>query len=101
MITNDLLTLTTVVKQSEGNIVSVMDGEKVMLSISNGKYYNLGRIGGDIWDLIIEPTSIKHIVEKLIYQYDVSVEICEEHVISFLYALKEENIVELVPVDNM
>lgn len=32
--------------QSEGNIVSDMDGEKVMLSIKNGKYYNLGKIGG-------------------------------------------------------
>ena len=28
-----------------------MDGEKVMLSINNGKYYNLGEIGGDIWEL--------------------------------------------------
>jgi len=32
----------------EGNIVSNMDGEKVMLSIKNGKYYNLGEIGGFI-----------------------------------------------------
>ena len=24
-----------------------MDGEKVMLSIQNGKYYNLGEIGGE------------------------------------------------------
>ena len=30
--------------QKEGNVVSDMDGEKVMLSIHNGKYYNLGEV---------------------------------------------------------
>ena len=29
-----------------------MGGEKVMLSVKNGKYYNLGEIGGEIWELI-------------------------------------------------
>ena len=34
----------------KGNIVSDMGGEKVMLSIENGKYYNLGEMGGEIWE---------------------------------------------------
>ena len=38
--------------QVKGNIVSDMGGEKVMLSVNKGKYYNLGEIGGDIWELI-------------------------------------------------
>ncbi|MEH7510936.1 lasso peptide biosynthesis PqqD family chaperone, partial [Priestia megaterium] len=44
-----------VVTQSEGNIVSDMGNEKVMLNIENGKYYNLGEIGGDIWESISKP----------------------------------------------
>ena len=32
-----------------------MDGEKVMLSIEKGKYYNLGLLGGVIWELIESP----------------------------------------------
>ena len=39
------------VGQVKGNIVSDMDGEKVMLSVDNGKYYNFGEIGGRIWEL--------------------------------------------------
>lgn len=55
--------LNTVVNQVEGNIVSDMDGEKVILCIQNGKYYNLGQVGGDIWSLIQEqPVSIQQIV---------------------------------------
>ena len=31
-----------------------MGGEKVMLSINNGKYYNLVKLVGSIWELIEE-----------------------------------------------
>jgi hypothetical protein len=51
--------------QAEGNLVSDMNGEKVMMSILNGKYYNLGTIGGRIWELIASPRSAGQIVELL------------------------------------
>ena len=50
MITNQNISLNDEVSQREGNIVSDMGGEKVMLSINNGKYYNLGEMGGEIWE---------------------------------------------------
>ena len=54
MITEQMIFLNQEVTQGKGNIVSDMGGEKVMLSIENGKYYNLGEMGGEIWDLIQE-----------------------------------------------
>ena len=45
------ISLNSTVMQSEGNIVSDMDGEKVMMSVSNNKYYNLGVMGGEIWEM--------------------------------------------------
>ncbi|MGG3943997.1 lasso peptide biosynthesis PqqD family chaperone [Peribacillus psychrosaccharolyticus] len=82
-----------VISQAAGYIVSDMDGEKVMLSIQSGKYYNLGLVGGDIWDLIKEPVSIEHIVQSLQSIYDVSQIECEEQVRSFLEKLKEEGLI--------
>ncbi|WP_338789127.1 lasso peptide biosynthesis PqqD family chaperone [Metabacillus sp. FJAT-53654] len=87
------ISLTHIVSQEEGNIVSDMDGEKVMLNIQNGKYYNLGDIGGDIWDLIKKPTSINHLVNTLTTQYDVNQSECEEQVMSFLKLLNDENLI--------
>ena len=81
------------ISQAEGYIVSDMDGEKVMLSIQSGKYYNLGQVGGDIWDLIKEPVSIEHIVQSLQSIYEVSQTECEEEVLSFLEKLKEEGLI--------
>ena len=45
------ISLNSTVMQSEGNIVSDMDGEKVMMSVSNNKYYNLGVMEGEIWEM--------------------------------------------------
>ncbi|MCM3650407.1 lasso peptide biosynthesis PqqD family chaperone [Metabacillus litoralis] len=87
------ISLESKVCQSEGNIVSDMDGEKVMMSINNGKYYNLGEIGGEIWDLIKTPISVNEIILTLMSIYDVEKTECEEHVISFLKHLSKEKII--------
>ncbi|AXI10764.1 lasso peptide biosynthesis PqqD family chaperone [Oceanobacillus sp. 143] len=82
------------VSQIVGNIVSDMDGEKVMLSIQNGKYYNLGEIGGAIWERINEPISVDKLVAGLMDNYDVSQTECEEQVLSFLDKLLEEGLID-------
>jgi hypothetical protein len=90
------ITLNIEVIQGKGNIVSNMGDEKVMFSINNGKYYNLGEIGGDIWELIKEPIEVSTIVENLLSSYQVEKNDCEEQVISFLDHLYEEDLIEIV-----
>ena len=87
--------LDCLIVQAKGNIVSDMDGEKVMLSIKNGKYYNLGEVGGVIWESIQQPKSIDHIIEELKTTYDVTAEQCEADVIPFIEMLRKENLIEL------
>lgn len=85
-----------VISQVEGNIVSDMDGEKVMFSITNGKYYNLGEIGGVIWDLIENQSTPESIVQELIKQYDVDQETCENQVMTFMDMLYGEGLISVV-----
>jgi hypothetical protein len=89
------LSLTNLVRQGEGNIVSDMSGEKVMLSITNGKYYNLGDMGGEIWDLMKESISINQIITILLSKYEVDQSECEEQVTSFLKHLQEEELIQV------
>ena len=84
-----------IIVQVSGNIVSDMDGEKVMLSIKNGKYYNLGEIGGFIWECIQQPKSIGNVIEEVQATYDVTAEQCEADIIPFLEMLKEESLIEI------
>ncbi|WP_078428889.1 lasso peptide biosynthesis PqqD family chaperone [Alkalihalobacterium alkalinitrilicum] len=95
MIKNQNISKTNIIFQGSRNIVSDMDGEKVMLSISNGKYYNLGDVGGDIWELIKDPVSVKQLVSTLTAQYDVDPSECEQEVLSFLGLLAEEGLIEV------
>lgn len=85
--------LSKTISQVQGNIASDMGGEKVMLSIKNGKYYNLGEVGGDIWDLIKEPIKIEDIVSSLLSMYDVDQSTCEEQVLTFLSKLNSEGLI--------
>lgn len=95
MIETKQISLQDMVAQSPGNIVSDMGGEKVMMSIDNGKYYNLGEIGGDIWSLIEKSISVQEIVEVLLTKYEVAIEDCVEQVLSFLQQLYKEKLIHI------
>ncbi|UTR10554.1 lasso peptide biosynthesis PqqD family chaperone [Evansella sp. LMS18] len=92
MIKSQKMSLNTVISQRPGNIVSDMDGEKVMLSINKGKYYNLGEIGGRIWELIEQPAALEYVVNAMLEEYDVERGQCEEQVLHFLELLVNEEL---------
>ncbi|MCS7461011.1 lasso peptide biosynthesis PqqD family chaperone [Paenibacillus doosanensis] len=94
MIPNQSIALTDRFVQGAGNIVSDMDGEKVMLSIHNSKYYNLGEVGGDIWEQLAQPAEVERIVDSLMRQYEVERDDCEHQVVSFLQHLLEEGLIQ-------
>lgn len=81
------------ISRIEGNIVSDMDGEKVMLSVRNGKYYNLGDIGGHIWEMLASPAAFASIVDNLFAEYDVARTECEHQVAAFLSQLLSERLI--------
>ncbi|MCA0755402.1 lasso peptide biosynthesis PqqD family chaperone [Paenibacillus sp. N4] len=100
MMTSEKISLKHRVVQGTDHIVSDMGREKVMLSISNGKYYNLGAIGGAIWDCISEPVLVSAVVRRLTEEYDVEPSVCEEHVLSFLDSLAREGIISVTAADT-
>ena len=69
--TNLYLEEQTKVVQSAGSVVSDMSGEKVMFCVDSGKYYNLGAIGGRVWELIASPIPVRKLVDELVSEYDV------------------------------
>jgi hypothetical protein len=72
-----------------------MDGEKVMMNIQSGKYYNLGQVGGRIWDLLTDPVPVRLLISKLLQEYDVEQAECEAQVHAFLEQLYREGLIRL------
>ncbi|MBD1378842.1 lasso peptide biosynthesis PqqD family chaperone [Metabacillus arenae] len=96
MMNKQAIELDSFVVQVDGNIVSDMDGEKVMMSITNSKYYNLGEVGGAIWDIVESPITVNELIVKLMEQYDVEEQECKQQVLSFLEKLCEEEIIQII-----
>jgi hypothetical protein len=86
----------SVIQQKQETIVSDMDGDTVMMSIQNGKYYNLGSIGGIIWSKIIDPISINKVVEELTLEFEIEKNECEKQVISFIQSLYDEKLITIL-----
>ena len=70
--------------RKNGLITADMDGETVMMDIETGKYYNIGRTGGSIWEILEKPHTVSGMVDKMMEIYDVERSVCEEQTKSFV-----------------
>ena len=86
------MTDTTVLSRRAGLMTADMNGSAVMMDIMTGKYYNLGTVGGRIWELLEEPMTIAALVQKLTDEYDVSAETCRTDILPFLDTLLERGL---------
>ena len=86
------MTDTTVLSRREGLMTADMNGSAVMMDIMSGKYYNLGEVGGRIWEMLEEPMTLGNLVQKLTAEYDVSAERCRSDMLPFLNTLIERGL---------
>lgn len=86
----------TVVTRSEELVSSDLDGETVLMSVQNGKYYGLDEIGSRIWSLIEQPRSVSELCDILLGEFDVEREQCERDVFAFLNKLAEDDLMKVV-----
>ena len=81
------MTDTTLLSRREGLMAADMNGSAVMMDIMTGKYYNLGAVGGRIWEILEEPMTVNALVGKLTDEYDVSASQCRADIEPFLTKL--------------
>lgn len=76
--------------------VTDLAGEKVMIDFDTGKYYMIKGVGNDIWDMLQEETRPVTIIDKLLKEYDISAEECENEVMAFLGKLLEKGFLSVM-----
>lgn len=77
----------TILSRKPGLMTADMNGATVMMDIETGKYYNIGDIGGRIWELLDSPMSLSELIDVLTKEYSVSSEQCEKDMTPFLSSL--------------
>lgn len=86
----------SIIRRNEDLLSSDIDGEIVMMSIENGSYYGVNPIGSRIWDIVRNPVKVSDIISVLLKEYDVSKDICENDVLTFLNTLYNEHIIQTI-----
>ena len=76
--------------------VTDLSGEKVMVDFELGKYFMIKGVGNDIWEMLADDVVVADIMDKLLQEYDVTVEQCEKEVLDFLTNLENFGIIEAV-----
>lgn len=87
------MTMQTLLIRKAEMMAADMNGSTVMMDIETGMYYNLGEVGGAIWNILEQPTSVSSLLDRLTQDYDVSRTQCEEDTLPFLQRLLEKGLV--------
>ena len=68
-----MLTLHTSLRLNDEEVAArVLDGEAIMINLSNGNYYSMDKVGGFLWELVEQERTLEHMVAAILTHYDVS-----------------------------
>jgi hypothetical protein len=73
-----------------------IDEQTVMMDIEQGSYFGLNRTGSRIWSLLAEPITIGDLCDRLLEEFDVPRERCEQQVVGFLESLIDRGLVQVL-----
>jgi len=90
------LTLDSVLRQKEGNVSAVVDGEVAIMSVEQGSYFTLNDVGGRIWILLEQPRSLNDVCQMLLEEFEVTESECRIDVLELAQNLEARNLVERV-----
>lgn len=80
------------VRRAEGLLTAEVDGELLMMSVEQGRYFNLNGVGARIWELLAAPATVDGLVAALTDDYDVAPDQARLEVERFLSALRERGL---------
>src|SRR5215475_8046989 len=82
-------------RKDEEVIAKIMDGEAVIINLSNGLYYSIDRAGGTMWEMIDAGYRLEEIAVAIAARYDVTGNRAEIDVLRLATELLREGLVAL------
>jgi hypothetical protein len=85
----------TMISRSPSVLTAEVDGEVVMMSIEQGRYFGLDYIGSDIWKRLDTPCSFAELIDRLARDYDADRAAIAADVRALLGRMAEQDVVRL------
>lgn len=95
------VTADIILVQDSEPIATTVEENIVLLSIRAGAYLKLNKVGGQIWNMLIEPCRVGEILDALAQIYDVDVDIMRHDVCAFLDTLVKRQLVRVLRSDEI
>jgi hypothetical protein len=80
---------------TSAQVSSELSGETVILNLQDGLYFGLNEVGNTIWQQIQQPTPFSQIRSRILAEYDVEPEVCEQDLVNILNQLHHVGLVEI------
>jgi hypothetical protein len=88
--------LGTQVVAHEESVSCGLDGETIVLSLSEGLYHALGGVGSRIWDLLQREGLLSGILDTLLLEFEVEPGRCQQELLVFVEELRRAGLVRVV-----
>ncbi len=88
----ELLKEEKTISRNSDIISSEVNGEIVMMSVQNGKYYSLNPTGNYIWKVLEKPLSVTDLLKHITTTFNLTEDKTREDVVPFIEDLIKENI---------
>jgi hypothetical protein len=85
----------SIISKKERPLSNDIDGETVMMSTEQGKYFGLNTVASTIWDILDQPIRFGDIIEKLMTKYKIDEDTCIKETLTFLEQLNEHNLISI------
>jgi hypothetical protein len=68
-------------------IAAEMDGDLVMMSIEQGRYFGISGVGTRVWELLEKPASVDQLCAAVLEEYDVDEGVCRADIHAYVEKL--------------
>ena len=89
------ISISTTIIAEKDPVTSEMANEVAILNPKSGMYFGLDMVGARIWELIQEPMTVKDIRNKLLDEYDVDVDRCEQDLFFLFKEMSNNGLIQV------
>lgn len=93
----DSIVLSSTVARNTEVVAADLDDGLVMMSIEQGKYFDVSGIGPRIWELLAQPITVAAIANTIQAEYEVDEPTCQADMLAFVSELLHLKLVSLHP----
>lgn len=98
--TDGTLTRETRIRISDAQVSAALEGETVILSMRDGIYFGLDRVGSRIWELAQRPTTLGAIAQGIVAEFEVDEETAFVDLLRLVQELATHGLVDLIPASQ-